>query len=136
MGLEIQARPYSSGERVVLLVTRVLTTTLLTAVVGAIENWFFERFFAPNLYAAGPPLGRAAWVIAWSSPFILAGLVILGLPTAYLLHRARVENALSYGIAGLLTGTLWGYVIVYDFGLSGFYGCVCALFWWLLRPRG
>lgn len=135
----MQRWAYSTGERVVLLVTRALTATLLTAVVVVIGNFLYERFFAPDLYAAGPPLARAMWLLAWSSPFILAGLVTLGLPIAYLLHRARAENFLSYGIAGLLTGALWGYLIGAQTSqglvVSSFYGCACALFWWFLRPR-
>lgn len=108
MTSELRERPYSQGKRGILLASRVLTTTLLTAVLGAIENWGYERFFAPELYAAGPPFARATWLIAFSFPFILAGLLIIGLPTAFVLRRARLGSALSYAAVGAVTGALWG----------------------------
>lgn len=133
-------RPYSTGDRAVVLVTRALTATFLTAVVGAIENWFYERFFAPELYAAGNPIARGLFMLAISFPYILVGLILLGLPTAYVLSRARAENAFTYAFAGAAAGALWGKVAVgvlttYGIAMSAFYGCVCALFWWWLRPR-
>lgn len=135
----ISQRPYSGGERAILLVSRMLTTALLTAFVGAIENWFYERFFAPDLYSAGPPLLRAIWLAVWSFPFILVGLLVLGLPSAYLLRRGRVESAFSYAAAGAATGAVWGVMLgfqtTYGCAVSAFYGCSCALFWWMLRPR-
>lgn len=140
MGIGVHKRPYSTGERVVLLVTRVLKVTFLTAVVGAIENWFYERFFAPELYAAGNPLARAVFTLAITFPYILVGLIVLGLPTAYALMRTRAENAATYALAGTAAGALWGNVAAgmlttYGIGVSAFYGCLCALFWWRMRPR-
>ena len=139
METDLPQRPFSAGEHAILLVTRILTATLLTAFVGAIQNWFYERFFAPDLYSAGPPLWRAIGMIGLSLPFILMGLLVLGLPAAYLLRRARFESALSYAAAGATTGTVWGAVLgfqtTYGFVVSAFYGCSCALFWWMLRPR-
>jgi hypothetical protein len=118
----------------------VLTATLLTASVGAVENWLYELFFAPDLYAAGNPVARGLFALGISCPYILAGLLLLGLPAAYALNRLRVENALTYGLAGLVTGPLWGWAAIgtqtaYGFVMAAFYGVVCALFWWWLRPR-
>ena len=140
VAVDVQKKPFSKAERVLLLVTRSLNTALLTALVGAIENWFFERFFAPNLYATGPPIARGVFALVWSFPFILVGLVVLGLPIAYSLARMRAESGLAYVLAGALAGTLWGAVAIglvttYGIGVSAFYGGVCALLWWWLRPR-
>lgn len=137
---DVQERPYSRGERVILLITRMLTATFLTALVGAIENWFYERFFAPDLYAAGHPLARGVFMLVFSFPYVLVGFVLLGLPAAYALERMRAGNAFAYALAGAVTGALWGVVAVgvlttYGVAVSAFYGCLCALFWWRLRPR-
>lgn len=139
MKTDYPQRPFNQGEWVILTASRTLTTTLLTACAGAIQNLFYERFFAPDLYSAGPPLLRAIWLFVFSLPFILVGLLLLGLPTAYLLHRARAESALSYGVAGAAMGALfggfWGFHTLYGYAVSVFYGCSCALFWWMLRPK-
>ena len=141
MTTNVEKRPYSVAEWAILLIARALTAALLTAFVGAIENWLYERFFAPELYAAGPPLSRGVFLAVFSFPYILVGLLLLGLPCAYLLHRMRAESALTYALAGLVTGALWGAVALPNssplgFVLCGLYGCVCALFWWWIRPRG
>ena len=140
MSVEFQQRSYATGERLFLLVTRMLSAALLTALVGAIENWFYERFFAPDLYATGHPLARGAFMLAISFPYILVGLALLGLPAAYALRRVRAESALVYAITGTITGALWGLIVLehastYGSVLSALYGCLCALFWWGLRPR-
>lgn len=139
MTTALQQQPFSRGERAFLLVSRLLTATLLTALIGAIENWFYERFSAPELYAAGPPLGRALFLAGMSIPFILAGLILLGLPAAYALRRTRAESAISYAVVGFILGALYGFVMgaltTNGYVVCGFYGCVCALFWWWLRPR-
>jgi hypothetical protein len=135
----LQRRPYSKGERAVLLVTRLLTATLLTSLIGAIGNWFYERFFAPDLYAAGPPLDRALWLTGMSIPFVFVGLLILGLPAAYLLRRGRAESAISYAIVGFILGALYGLVMgpltTHGYIACGLYGGTCALFWWSWRPK-
>lgn len=140
MSTAVQDRPYSTRERIVLLVTRALTATLLTALAGALQNWFYERIFAPDLYAAGNPLARGVAMLAITFPYILLGLIVLGLPTAYALKRVRAENVFTYALAGAGTGALWGKLAAgalttYGLATSAFYGCVCALFWWWLRPR-
>jgi hypothetical protein len=139
VGIGISQRPFSRSERTILLVSRVLTAALLTALVGGIENWFYERFFAPELYSAGPPAARAIGLVAWSFPFVLVGLIVVGLPSAYLLRRVGMESALSYAAVGAVTGAVWGVILgsqtTYGYAVSAFYGCSCALFWWILRPR-
>jgi hypothetical protein len=118
----------------------MLAAALLTAIVGAIENWLYEFFFAPELYSAGPPLGRAAFVVAFSFPFVLGALLILGLPTAFVLRRAKIDSMFSYAIAGVILGACWGRLFgaVTPLGLTvtASYGCCCALLWYWLRPRG
>ena len=119
---------------------RAFAASLLTAVIGGVQNWLYERFFAPDLYATGPPLARAIWAIVFSFPFILAGLLLLGLPVAFLLRRARAENSLTYAVTGAAGGCLWSTLIGFDatnygIALAAFYGCACALFWWWLRPK-
>ncbi|HET9428293.1 MAG TPA: hypothetical protein VFO69_08035 [Allosphingosinicella sp.] len=72
-------------------------------------------------------------------PFILVGLIVLGLPAAYLLRRGKLESALSYAAAGGLGGAIWGGILgfqtTYGSAVSAFYGVTCALFWWVLRSR-
>lgn len=139
MTIELRERPYNQGERGILLASRVLATSLLTAVLGTIENWGYERFFAPELYAAGPPFARATWLIALTLPFVLVGLLIVGLPTAFVLRRVRLESALIYAAVGAVTGALFGAIwsqTGYGYAVSAFYGCACALIWWALRPKG
>lgn len=117
----------------------MLTVTFLTALAGAIENWFYERFFASELYAAGHPLARGVFALAFSFPYILVGLVLLGLPADYALRRLRLDGPFPFAVTGAATGVIWGlillpYVTAYGYFNTAFYGCVCALFWWLLRP--
>ena len=116
-----------------------MTATLLTSLVGAIGNWFYERLFATELYAVGPPLGRALVLAGMSFPFIFVGLLILGLPAAYLLRRGRAESTISYAIVGFILGGLYGFIMgpltTYGYLVCGLYGGACALFWWWRRPR-
>lgn len=140
MSLDVQERDYSTGERLMVLVTRALKATLLTAFVGAIGNGFYERLFASELLAAGDPFARGVFMLAVSFPYIFVGLILLGLPSAYALMRARAENFITYGLAGTASGALWGKVTFgvltkYGIAISAVYGCTCALFWWALRPR-
>lgn len=140
MSTNVHARPYSTAERVFLVVTRVLTATFLTALLGAIGNWLYERFLAPELYAVGHPLARGVGMFALSFPYILLGLILLGLPTAYILSKRRAENVFTYAFAGAVAGTLWGKVALGSLTTAGIaisaaYGCLCALLWWGVRPR-
>ena len=126
--------------KAVRFIGRTLAAVLLTAFVGAVQNFFYERFFDPELYAAGPPLARGAFSVVLTAPFILSGLIVLGFPTAFALHRLTAESSLTYGLAGAACGALWG-LILFPWSsstfpiLCAFYGCTCALFWWWLRPK-
>jgi hypothetical protein len=112
---------------------------LLTAFVVAAENSIEERFFHSELYAAGPWLGRWVFVFVVSIPFILSGLLFLGLPASYALRRLGAESAPNYALAGLVTGAVWGLAVtdrdVSDVGTTAFFGAVCLLLWWLFRPN-
>jgi hypothetical protein len=139
MRTEVQESLQTQFQRALRLAARVLIAALLTALVGAAENWFYERFFAPELYVTGDPVVRAAFAATLTFPFILAGLVIVGLPVAYLLRRIRAESGVVYAaagaVSGLLVGAAIGFQTTYGFLVSAFYGCSCALFWWWARPK-
>jgi hypothetical protein len=84
---------------------------------------------------------RGLGVLTLTFPFILTGLILLGLPVAFTLMRVRGENALTYAVIGAGAGALFGKAVIgvatpYGIATSAFYGCTCALFWWWLRPRG
>jgi hypothetical protein len=141
MGIEAGTRKYSGGRRAALLILRLLTASFLTALIGAIANWFFELFFAPDLYAAGPPFARGVFVLVVSFPFIITALILLGLPITYALGRFKAESAFVYALAGAASGAAWGALVFGSLTTYGQVACalqgvVCALVWWWLRPRG
>ena len=68
------------------------------------HNLFYELLFRPDLYAVGPPILRAAFAIVSTGPFILVGLIVLGLPVSYLLKRMNFENSASYALTGAIAG--------------------------------
>ena len=144
MAQSLDQIPYSRSDRIILCARGVLTAALLTALVAAFANWINERIFAPELYAAGHPLARAVFVMVLTFPFILGGLLVLGIPAALCLWRFRVQNILTYALAGVVTGILWGVTVVAmfrpTFGITphivdATFGSVSMLFWWGLRPR-
>ncbi len=121
------------------LVARLFLATVATATAGAIVNFFYELFLRPDLYAVGPPLARGAFVIVWTSPLILGGLIVLGLPVSYLLKRLNLENSASYLLAGAISGIAYG-VLLFQLHHTEWlvtvasFGAGAALFWWLFRP--
>ena len=140
MAEQTQMRRRTGIEQLANFVVRLFAATLLTSLVGAVANFIYELLLRPDLYAAGHPLPRAGFAFILFSPFILAGLIVLGLPTAYLLRRLNAENGMVYAATGVLTGELWGLAIL-ELGtpegaiMSGLLGGACALFWWWLRHK-
>ena len=122
------------------LATRLFLATVATATAGAIVNFFYELFFRPDLYAVGPPSARGAFVIVWTCPFILVGLIVLGLPASYLLKRLNLENSALYLLAGAISGIAYG-VLLFQLHhtewlvTAASFGAGAALFWWWFRPR-
>ncbi len=111
-----------------------MIASLLTSLFGAIANLVYERFFDPTAYAAGPVLAR--FVFAFTVPFffILAGLIFLGLPIAYVLRLFKLENWFSLAISGAGAGYLIGAAAASGLPhlqiLFTLYGCGAVLAWW------
>jgi hypothetical protein len=128
----------SMAAKVGSLVARLFLTTLATATTGAIVNFIYELCFRPDLCAVGPPLARGAFVIVWTSPFILVGLIILGLPISYLLKRFNFENSASYLVVGAISGIAYG-VLLFQLHhtewlvTAALFGAGSALFWWWFK---
>jgi hypothetical protein len=136
---EIESDRPSMGARAGSLIARLLLATAATAFAGAVINFFYELVFRPNPYAAGPPIARGAFLIVWTSPFILVGLIVLGLPTSYLLKRFKVEHSVSYALTGAIAGIAYGVPVDHHaawLALVALFGAGSALFWWWFRPRG
>ena len=119
-------------------VARMLGATAITAVIGAVANGVNERIFDQDAYNAGPALGRALFAFTLTSPFILVGLLLIGLPTDYALRRFQFYNAFAFGFSGAAAGLACGAILVDGLSESlvifAGYGCVSALAWWALRP--
>lgn len=119
---------------------RLLMAAMLAAAAGALGNTFYEFFFDRGAYAAGPVLARAAFAFAFPFPFILAGLLIVGTPMAYVLRRLQLDNLIAFGLAGAFAGAAIG--VVSASGLPrlqmtfAVYGCVSAIAYRALRKRG
>lgn len=111
----------------------------LTAAAGAVGNTFYEFFFDAEAYAAESVLARAAFAFAFPFPFILAGLLVVGTPTALLLRRFRLDNFIVFGLAGAFAGAAIGFAVAS--GLPRLqtaftaYGCVSAVTYWALQRR-
>lgn len=139
------ALPLRKSERIIIGVRSALTAALLTALLAALVNWTYERSFAPALYAAGHPLARAVFVIVLTFPFILSGILILGIPAALVLRRLQIQNFLTFAIAGAVTGIVWGQTVVAlvrpTFGITPYivdaiFGATSMMLFWWIRPRG
>lgn len=127
------------GKAVGFLLSRLLMAAALTAAVGALGNTFYELLFDPEGYTAGPVLARAAFAFAFPFPFILAGLLVVGTPTAFFLRRFHFDNLIVFGLAGALVGAAIGFVVVSGLPrlqtVFGVYGCVSAVAYWALQQR-
>jgi hypothetical protein len=144
MAESVDQLPNNRIDRVILAARGVLTAALFTAVVAAFANWIYELFFDPARYATGLPIARGLFVIVMTFPFILGGLVVLGIPTTWLLRRFHVANAFTFGLTGAVTGVLWGATVVAlavpTFGitahvLNATFGVMSMLFWWWVSPK-
>lgn len=135
----------------------VLVVVLVTACIGATWNTVYEFIFDKAAWNAGPPLLRWLFTVALTAPFILAALVVIGLPATWILAKLRTEGLLQYALAGVIGGLLfWPIVIVpwswFDGIPSGLlpaaiaptrllimtaiYGIACAACWFLIARRG
>ena len=127
------------GKAVGSFIGRLLMAATLTAAAGALGATFYEFFFDPESYAAGPVLARAAFAFAFPFPFILAGLFVVGAPTALLLRRFHFDNLIVFGLAGAFAGAAIGFALAS--GLPrlqtafSVYGCVSAVTYWALQQR-
>lgn len=136
----MQARPYSLGERSILVTSRLLATAALTGLIGAVLNFLYEKFFDPEAYSAGPPIARGLFAFVWTIPFIIVALIFLGLPSSYLLRRLGWENWPAYALVGAALGAGFVYAFFprltpYGIGLGAIYGSVCATIWFALRGK-
>ena len=128
------------GAKVGSRVVRILVTTITAGTCGAIINFLVELFLRPDLYAAGDPLSRGLMAFGMTSPVILLGLIILGLPISYLLKHLKIENAFSYVLAGALSGMTCGIAMAYPYyrmewvALTAAFGAGTAVVWWWLKP--
>ena len=134
----VQDRPYSLGERSLLVATRLLTTVAITGFAGAVLNGLYERFFDPDAYSAGPPLGRGLFVFISTVPFLLAAMLFVGMPASYLLCRLGWENWLAYWLVGSILGVAFLYALFpsltpYGIYQGAIYGSLCATIWFALR---
>jgi hypothetical protein len=140
MSIDVRRRLHRRTDQIIRLVARLISATLLTGLIGALANTVYERFFDLEAYDAGPPLGRGLFLVVVTLPFILAGLVLLGLPTTYILRRFGAESAWNYALAGTTIGASCSLLFssspsLEQIALTAVYGVVCALCWSALRPK-
>lgn len=136
----MQDLPYSPIKQAILVACRLLATATITALIGAVLNEFYRVFFDPELYNSGPRLSGAIFFCVLTIPFILTGLILLGLPTSYLLKRLKLENWLSYAFVGATLGVgflyaLLSYLTPFGIGSAAVYGCLCATVWFAFRRK-
>lgn len=136
----MQDRTHSPVKQSILVASRLLATAAITALIGAVLNTFHQMLFDPDRYNSGPPLSRAIFDYVLTIPFILTGLILLGLPTSYLLKRLKLENWLSYALVGAALGVGFLYALLSSltpFGIraAAVYGGLCAIVWFALRRK-
>jgi hypothetical protein len=83
---------------------------------------------------------RGLYVFAWTVPFLLVALILLGLPTTYLLRRLGWENWTTYSLVGATLGAGFLYALfpslnLHGISLGGIYGSICATIWFALGRR-
>ena len=88
-------------------------------------------------------------LLAYSAPFVTAGLFLFGLPVDWALRMRGHHHGGVYGIAGALGGAVFAFLIAHRFEDSGWperaytfimiggvYGLSTAIFFWLIFRRG
>jgi hypothetical protein len=134
----------------------ILVVVLLTAFAGATLNTVYEYIFRKEFWSAGTPVARWAFAVAVASPFILAALLVIGLPTTWLLAKLRAEGPIQYATVGTLGGlAFWPAIVVpwswFDdvtssplpdsiaplplIAVTALYGLACAVLWFLIARR-
>ncbi len=137
----MQDRPHSAAKQSILVASRLLATATITALTGVVLIEFYEIFFFdPEYYNLGSHLTRAIFYCVVTIPFILTGLILLGLPTSYLLKRLKLESWLSYALVGAALGAgvpyaLLSYLTPVGIGGAAVYGCLCAIVWFAMRRK-
>lgn len=118
---------------------RILGASAFTALTAAVINGVYEALNTTP-YNAPPPLVRGLGAFIFALPYTMLGLLIFGLPCAFLLRKFRAETALTYAASGAVLGTAWLFFLLRPLnaaaiGFGALSGCACALSWWFLRPR-
>ncbi|HEY5712640.1 MAG TPA: hypothetical protein VIT38_12170 [Allosphingosinicella sp.] len=88
-------------------------------------------------------------LLAYSAPFVTAGLFLFGLPVDWALRMRGYYQGGVYGAAGALGGGVFAFLIAYSFEGSGWpqraytfmmigaaYGLSTAMSFWLIFRRG
>lgn len=135
----VEVRANRPTRQVLGVAARALGATLIAAAVGTILNVIQVRVAWGPVYAQ-PILWRALGGFLFAIPYTLAGLLLLGLPAAFMLRRFRAETTWNYSLVGAALGATWFYLWVRSpdlasWGLGAVLGCVCALSWWKLQPN-
>ena len=130
----MQDRPHSPVKQTILVASRLLATAAITASIGAVLIEFYQMFFDPEYYNGGSRLSGTIFFYVFTIPFILTGLILLGLPTSYLLKRLKLENWLCYALVGAVLGVGFLYALLshptsFGTGAAAVYGCLCAFVW-------
>ena len=118
----------------------LLATVTVAAVIGSAGMVVVDYVQRP-----GEISGLAATyvlpssVLFWTAmtfPYILAALLGLGLPISWLLMKARLENPLTYAVAGIAAGLLFDHLLLQLSPAWGAaFGVTCALSWWFIARR-
>ena len=126
----------------VVIVVRLFIATTATALLGALVIVAYELFAAGDRSTMGSPLEAVAELAVLTGPFILFGLIVLGLPVSFVLWRLRIESTFSYILAGALAGVAFGFVVLRipaeagGAALVASYGAMAAVCWrWSRYPN-
>lgn len=111
---------------------------VFASTLGTVTYISLSLCFWPQSLAAGALLESAGLTFVVTAPFVLVGLIALGIPTSLALRRAHLENSVSYTLTGALAGTAFGAAVTglyHAQAITAFaiYGVASALCWWWLR---